>query len=80
MLADFTPQAIAQNNPRQDVRALFASRRLAAGSFKWHAGKYVRITDNTFLSEPTIKEVAMYGMETVDRDKIFKGWKKKYKK
>jgi hypothetical protein len=55
---------------RGDVRAIEATTKQWVG--------YMHIQPAEQLSTDLLLEVAAYGMETGDRDKIFPGWKKKF--
>jgi hypothetical protein len=52
-----------------DVRAIYATAEPRNG--------YMNIQPHHSLNDELLQEVAGYGMETVDRDKIFPGWKSK---
>lgn len=66
VLADYSLQSM----PLTDVRAVFATRKIIGG--------YITIPSNAELTKTLIHAVTEQGCETVDRDIIFPGWKKKY--
>lgn len=53
-----------------DVRAIFSAIESMAG--------YDVLNPDEPVSNELLQRVAGYGWQTVDRDKIFKGWKAKY--
>ncbi|MGN6293749.1 MAG: hypothetical protein ACTHMV_13480 [Chitinophagaceae bacterium] len=57
---------------KNDVRAIFATTKPRPG--------YMYIQPTAKINEELLQEVAGYGMETVDRDDIFRDWKTKYSK
>jgi hypothetical protein len=54
---------------RGDVRAIFATTTPRVG--------YMHISPSSVIDDALLQEVAGFGMETVDRDEIFKDWKNK---
>lgn len=67
VLVDFTPGSL---DPGSDVRAIFASNKPMGG--------YMFLSEKLEVSLTLLQRVAKYGCETVDRDKIFPGWEKKF--
>lgn len=58
---------------KNDVRAMYATTKPRGG--------YMSISPfTTSVTTELLQEVADYGMETDDRDEIFKNWKAKYSK
>lgn len=68
VLVDFTNN---QSKPLSDVRAIYATSKPSDG--------YMHIQQGETISDKLLQEVAGYGKETDDRDKIFPKWKSKYK-
>ena len=58
------------SKPLSDVRAIFATTNPIGG--------YMNISPSAQISNVLLQQVAAAGMETVDRDKIFPNWKRKY--
>jgi len=55
-----------------DVRAIFVN------STPRPQGGYMWLEPGTVVSDKLLQDVAGYGMQTVDRDKIFPGWRKRF--
>jgi len=70
VLVDCTGSNNPHTKPFSDVRAIYATNKPCSGYMFIHPTK-------AQLSDDLLQQVAAAGMETVDRDKIFPGWKAK---
>lgn len=57
---------------KNDVRAIVATTKPRSG--------YMHIPPKAEINSELLQQVAGKGMETVDRDEVFKNWKSKYSK
>lgn len=55
---------------KNDVRAIYATNKSVGG--------YIHFYVDTPITNNLIQQVAGMGYETVDRDEIFPGWRKRY--